>query len=101
MFQRAILQSPAFEPRYNATCLQPEYTSFDTAAGCAQGSGLACLRSKTAEDVFTIVSLVLYDSPGSFAVEGGSITEYKSTVSIASKKTQYPLNWFSEQISWK
>ncbi|KAF8541687.1 Carboxylesterase [Trichophaea hybrida] len=51
MFQRAILQSPAFEPRYNATRLHSEYTSFETAAGCAQGSGLACLRSKTTEDL--------------------------------------------------
>ncbi|KAF8246312.1 alpha/beta-hydrolase [Wilcoxina mikolae CBS 423.85] len=72
MFQRAILQSPAFEPMYNATLLASQYTSFETAAGCAKGSGLACLRNRTTEELQTANLKIVNSAPyGTFGFGPG------------------------------
>ncbi|KAF1989966.1 alpha/beta-hydrolase [Aulographum hederae CBS 113979] len=44
LFNKAILQSPAFQPLYDRAGLSEKtYKQFESAAGCA-GQGLACLR---------------------------------------------------------
>lgn len=50
LFKRAIMQSPAFEPMYSPVSLEAIYAAFESGAGCA-GKGLACLRTKTTEEL--------------------------------------------------
>lgn len=52
LFKRAILQSPAFEPKYAPAVQEAQYTSFESQAGCA-GQGLACLRTKSSDTLQT------------------------------------------------
>jgi len=81
MFQREILQSLAFEPKYNVMHHAAEYDSFKTAAGCPATGWRVCVQ-KTTEELQTAnmkgVNLVQY---GTFGWGKQSTTHLTSTSS--------------------
>ncbi|TGZ77361.1 alpha/beta-hydrolase [Ascodesmis nigricans] len=44
LFKRAIMMSPAFEPRWSPVQAEDQFKQFEKLAGC-EGKGLACLRT--------------------------------------------------------
>lgn len=50
LFHRAIVMSPAYEPKYSSITLDAEYKVFESSAGCA-GKGFACLKTKTTAEL--------------------------------------------------
>ncbi|KAL8850387.1 MAG: hypothetical protein Q9221_004707 [Calogaya cf. arnoldii] len=69
LFSRAVLQSPAFQPKFDRRGdLEVTFQNFTALAGCA-GEGLACLRAASA-DALDNANVKLNEGglPGTFAV---------------------------------
>jgi carboxylesterase type B len=61
LFKRAIIQSPAFDVRYNrGGSLEKQFQAFASAAGCA-GKGVACLRKVDFKAIKTATDKVVED----------------------------------------
>ncbi|MCJ1420544.1 hypothetical protein MMC32_006901 [Xylographa parallela] len=69
LFNRAIMQSPAFQPMWGRReGLQDAYSQFETLAGCT-GQGVACLRAASSETLMTANTALNGDAvDGSFLV---------------------------------
>ncbi|MCJ1379135.1 hypothetical protein MMC17_002235 [Xylographa soralifera] len=69
LFNRAIMQSPAFQPMWGRReGLQNAYSQFETLAGCT-GQGVACLRAASSETLITANTALNGDAvDGSFLV---------------------------------
>ncbi|KAL8820359.1 MAG: hypothetical protein Q9223_001408 [Gallowayella weberi] len=69
LFSKAVLQSPAFSPKFDRKgTLEQTFQNFTELAGCA-GKGVACLRAASAETLDRAnTALNLQGPPGTFAV---------------------------------
>ncbi|KAK3043956.1 hypothetical protein LTS18_002557, partial [Coniosporium uncinatum] len=73
LFQRAILQSAAYQPQYDrAGALEGVFQNFTNAAGCA-GQGVACLRRASVDNLANANRLAIQNAvPGTFGFGPGS-----------------------------
>ena len=72
LFNKAILQSPAFQPMWGRReGLEDTYTTFESLAGCA-GKGVACLRAASSEALLSANTALNSDASDGSSVVGPS-----------------------------